>query len=858
MRKEMMRIEHILVKRALRCLLALSLLISLFSGSLPSLKTFRASASAVPADAELYQALLDLTNPWTVMCVAAHPDDEDGATLTVLRRKMGVHTVTLFSTFGEGGQNATGPELYEELGVIRARETEEAARIQGSEPYFLGLKDFGFSKSAEEAFRVWGHDEALRRMVLKIRQLRPDVIITNHDTVSGHGHHQATGRLVLEAFDAAADPSRFPEQLRDGIQPWQVQRLFVRFSFEGGATSKATEAQSEREGRVVTIDRNERDPVRGTTYAEQALQALRRHASQGPWPEKLPAQGWPPVRYRLAREARGAAPLPTNAQTLLDNLSLPTDVASKLMPLAAKAVLPLYLSENVSRRSVLAALVALRRSNAFALLDGTIDRPRFRLMSERLDNALAVAARVSAELKPEGTPLMIPGAQMSYSVFLYNQGESEVQLKRSSFLVDGREVGSGVSSSLLKSSTSLRSEPIYTVPQTAALNMPQSEHLYDGRLWGEELSQKFMLEVDGAAFTVTASRRFNVAPAVEIESLSPSPLVITPQTLQAVQPFTFRISNHTASALEVRVRSKELVYAGRAAEPAWVSVPARAGVEDKAGYGLGNQQLKAIKESGELNTTARFSLWPANLAPARGQQTPITEREVKIVYADARVDPKLRVGYVRSSDFTLPAALRSLGVQAKELTVDEIRAGNLSGFDAIVIDNRGYQAHPELISANQKLLDYAQQGGTLIVFYHKTNEWNPDEKAGRTQLAPYPILLGNSRVTDENAPVEFTEPLNPLLNFPNKITARDFAGWIQERGLYFPREWDKRYSAPFAMSDAGEPALPGGLLAAEYGRGHYIYTSIVWYRQLREGIPGAYRMLANMLSYGRTEKGQSR
>jgi LmbE family N-acetylglucosaminyl deacetylase len=854
----MMKIEHVAARQAPRFLLALSLLTSLFSGYALSPKAFRASA-AEPVDAELYQALLDLTNPWTVMCVAAHPDDEDGPTLTVLRRKMGVHTVTLFSTYGEGGQNATGPELYEELGVIRARETEEAARIQGSEPNFLGLRDFGFSKSAEEAFRVWGHDEALRRMVLKIRQLRPDVIITNHDTVSGHGHHQATGRLVLEAFDAAADPARFPEQLREGVQPWQVQRLFVRFSFEGGAQSKATEGQAEREGRVVTIDRNERDPVRGTTYAEQALQALRRHASQGPWPEKLPSQGWPPVRYRLAREAKQAAPLPANAQTVLDNLSLPTDVASKLMPLAAKAVLPLYLSENVSRKSVLAALVALRRSNAFAAFEGMTDRPRFLLMSERLDNALAVAARVSAEIKPEDNSPLIPGTRKNYQLFMYNQGDSDVQIRRASLSINGREVGATTSMGMLQSHHTLRREDSsYAVPQTAVINVPQAGHLYDGHLFGEEVSEEFLLEVDGAAFTVKASRRFNVAPAVEIESVAPAPLVVTPQTLQVVQPFTFRISNHTASPLDVRVRSKELVYAGRAAEPAWVRVPARSGVEDDVSYLLSGQQLKAIKERGELNTNALFSLWPVNSSPAREQQTPITEREVKIVYADAHVDPNLRVGYVRSSDFTLPAALRSLGVQSKELTIDEIRAGNLSGYDAIVIDNRGYQAHPELIAANQKLLDYAQQGGMLIVFYHKTNEWNPDEKAGRAQLAPYPILLGNSRVTDENAPVEFTDPRHPLLNFPNKITARDFEGWIQERGLYFPREWDKRYTAPLSMSDAGEPALQGGLLAADYGRGRYIYTSIVWYRQLREGIPGAYRVLANMLSYGRTDRGQSK
>src|SRR5215207_3824443 len=212
--------------------------------------------------AELHQALLDLTNSTTVMCVAAHPDDEDGTTLTVLRRKYGVHTVSLFSTYGEGGQNAAGPELYEELGVIRARETVAASEVQGSEPHFLGFRDFGFSKSAEETFRAWGEKEVLRRMVHQIRLLRPDVIITNHDTTSGHGHHQATGRTVLAAVDAAADPKQFPEQLAQA-GTWQVQRLFVRFRGEPAAGAQ-----------VITLDPNETDPVRGITYAQQALSGL--------------------------------------------------------------------------------------------------------------------------------------------------------------------------------------------------------------------------------------------------------------------------------------------------------------------------------------------------------------------------------------------------------------------------------------------------------------------------------------------------------------------------------------------------------------------------------------------------------
>src|SRR5689334_24364587 len=256
--------------------------------------------------AQLYQALLDLTNPWTVMCVAAHPDDEDGSSLTVLRRKYGVHTVSLFSTFGEGGQNAVGPELYEELGVIRAHETLAAAEVQGSEPHFLGFRDFGFSKSAEETYRIWGGErELLRRMVLQIRRLRPDAIITNHDTTSGHGNHQATGRMILQAFDAAADPKQFPEQLKE-VSVWQVQRLFVRS--RGADTA----------GQTFTIDPNETDPARGTTYAQQALAGLQKHATQGPWPRAIPAGGGRISHYTLVKQAPNAPALPAGAKTPLD------------------------------------------------------------------------------------------------------------------------------------------------------------------------------------------------------------------------------------------------------------------------------------------------------------------------------------------------------------------------------------------------------------------------------------------------------------------------------------------------------------------------------------------------------------
>jgi hypothetical protein len=235
----------------------------------------------------------------------------------------------------------------------------------------------------------------------------------------------------------------------------------------------------------------------------------------------------------------------------------------------------------------------------------------------------------------------------------------------------------------------------------------------------------------------------------------------------------------------------------------------------------------------------------------RDPAEPIAKRVVPLVYANAIVVAGRKVGYIPSSDKTLERALSSLGVEAKELTVDDVAKSDLSGFHTIVIDNRGYEAHQELIASNSRLLKFVEDGGTLVVFYHRVNEWNPNEQRNRPQLAPFPIVVGDERVTQEDAPVTFLQPRNPLLHFPNKITQADFANWVQERGLYFPREWDPQYTAVLGTSDKGEPMLRGGLLVAPYGKGNYIYTSFVWYRQLRAGLPGGYRFFANLISYGR-------
>jgi LmbE family N-acetylglucosaminyl deacetylase len=816
----------------------------------------------------LYQALLDLTNPWTVMCIAAHPDDEDGTSLIVMRRKYGAHTVSLFSTFGEGGQNAIGPELYEELGAIRARETMAAAQIQGSEPHFLGLKDFGYSKSADEAFRFWGHEEALRRMVLEIRRLRPDVIITNHSvTNNDHGHHQATARLELEAFDAAADPKRFQEQLKDGVTPWQVQRLFVRAR---GNAVQSPDRQGVGE-QVVTIDPNERDPIRNTVFAEEALRALQKHATQGPWPKTFaeyatrfrafsgqpggtPGQ-LPMIRYALVREAKGAQALPTDSHNFLDGLNLPENIAKELNPPMIDSQ---PLTKFIDQRSKLFDALDSERHDDFLLNGDRSAFQRYDRFSASWDRALALIAGLTLSVETS-SKIVTPDSAVDVTFRISTSGPKPAGVFGCAASIPSLQ--EPIDNTKLESANlSIHSDPInpgfkrsqrIQIPAKAPINLPLSRHLYDSSASG--------LEVDGGCSVIVSKRLFqlkmpthvDVASPVQIDNVSSTPAVRTrPDQKTKLQgtmdcmlrdfDYKVRLTNNQ----EAPFAGQLIVGPGFGRRAAYHAVTIAA--HDKVDLTVSvpgcpqPSDPKAASEKGD----------PISLTVVGSGAKPLSGLDVPIVFADARVTPNLRVGYVRGFDYSLPNALAALGVESKELSVDDVKTADLQKYTSIIVDNRVYESTPGLIAANQKLLDYANAGGTLIVFYHKSFEWNPDERRQRPQLAPYKLILGDERITDENAPITFLEPQHPLLNVPNKLGSEDFINWIQERGLYYPKEWDPQFHALLQSNDPGEAPLKGGLLVADYGRGRYIYTSMVWYRELRAGVPGAYRMLANMISYG--------
>ncbi len=731
----------------------------------------------------LYQALLDLTNPWTVMCVAAHPDDEDGTSLIVMRRKYGAHTVSLFSTFGEGGQNAIGPELYEELGAIRARETMAAAEIQGSEPHFLGLKDFGYSKSFDETFQKWGHEEALRRMVLQIRKLRPDVIITNHSVTSNdHGHHQATARLVVEAFDAAADANMFPEQLKDGVTVWQVQRLFVRARGNNQAQANAAP--------VVIIDPNERDPIRSTVYAEEALRALQKHATQGPWPKTFaefaarfrafsgqsaaPGQ-LPLIRYALMREAKGAATLPKDSHNFLDELRLPENLANEVLPptINGKALTGLLDQRDQIANALAQHWIGIQK---VYLTDkaNPLDRPRLALFIARIIDALVLADGITTKLVGPG--VLSPGGTASFSFIVSNNGREPLHLQRRNLALPGENRIALLccpTNSVISPGKSAEIVLDYSVPKDARITVPHASHLYDDRVFGTGVVTQVETTIDGAGVFISASKSIDLAPALEIERITPSPLVLTPNSIDKPLSFTLKLINHESTALKRRLSVQN--------ESLAMDLPPQASTD-----------FQMTLPHGLPSKTADLKFTIAGSA--------VESATIPVAFSNAIVAASARVGYVRGFDFSLPNALNALGVESKELSVDEVKTGDLSKYTSFIVDNRVYESQPELIATNQKLLDYANAGGNLIVFYHKSDEWNPDPRRNRPQLAPYKLVLGNERVTDENAPITFIEPDHTLLNLPNKIGPDDFRDWIQERGLYYPREWDPQHGLVSAVA----------------------------------------------------------
>lgn len=714
--------------------------------------------------------------PLVVMNLAAHPDDEDGATMAYYRYAKDAVVYSVIFTRGEGGQNEIGPELYEALGALRSQETERAARHLGTHVRFLNFSDFGYSKTADEAFEKWGgRDAVTARLVYLIRTLKPDVLFTNHDTTTvgprrQHGQHQAVGIAGYDAFMLAADASYHPEQLEEeGVDLWQPKRLFLRDFLA-------------RAPHDVRVPVGALYALRGVSYAALAADALGEHASQGMDMFARRIRALEANHFALLRSATDA-PLDT------------TDLAANLPP-------------NEAARPPLPAL---------------IDSGRLPALPEdafQLSEAVAVPGQ---RLRLRWDPARLPGPRLRW-VF------SGTALDTTLFLSDSTP---GVAT--------------LTIAPGATPTIPKKIYQYE-RFTNHPPVVYAVYRAGTDSLLAAGYLPLEIAP---------------PLTVEAPEPH-----------LRLRSGPNRLPVRAHVYDPAATGLTLSVAVSRDADRAVvwHEQMPLAFAETGEAADTLTVVL-PEGLAEGAytisltGLAQPATHRAAPAL-AQARgqvfevaAAPGLRVGLVESYDDTLEEALRQLGVEYVMLDSLALAEADFDGLHTIVVDIRAYLVREDLRAHNDRLLAWVHDGGHLVVNYQKTFEWNaqytdPFDRAKKNPpgFAPYPLVLGRARVTREEAPVTPTQPEHVLLHRPNAIGAAAWEGWVQERGLYFPDAWDDRYTGLFCLNDPGEPAHCGSTLLARYGAGTYLYTALVWYRQLKVFHPGAYALFANLVSLPRLDE----
>lgn len=829
--------------------------------ALPASPQFPPAPGTGPGLPETIEAIDSARVTTRILYITAHPDDESATLLTYLARGLHADVALLTLTRGEGGQNDLGPEQAPQLGLIRTQELFAATRGYGVKLFFANAPDFGFSKTPEETEKVWGQP-VLGEMVRVIRTFRPNIVINGWGGVhGGHGHHQTSGLWTPRAVELAADPKAFPEQLREGLRPWGSSANPVQLlgTERGGATAGSN---------GVSLPVDDISPLWGKSWREIALDAFANHRSQGitnfigsPFlrrPVVLILESGAKLDpatldVALPRWANSVAQTMCGSSATSDCKVKAAAAADEKISAARKSALNLdwknALAQLASAATQIASISPPDSANSFAgyTPDQAFD---LREIRDRLDRALALVAGL--ELKADADRQMLVVGE-SFGI------HAEAQCRKEA----GCELGAlrlQLPPEFKETKSEGDAEKGYQF--TVALNQPAPALTAWDKLLPEPPPLIFAeqdVAIAGYKFKSEIPVTYIFANSTRLDRV---PLRIVPAYTLAVDPKqSIAIQGSHEAPFEVLLRVHSY-----ATQPAKLTV----GLDLPRGFSSGAPEEISIDGSGDRY--AKFSVTPpGGLAPGnypitgyakRGDQKFSTSLEPLpslptqlwsepaqcLVHALAiNVPQNLRVGYITAEGEPIPQALRMLGIQVESLDAQALAFGDLSKFSAIVVGVRAYELRPELPGANQRLLDYVSNGGTLVVQYNRDFAWNKE------QFAPYPAKILSSlghlpRITDEDAPVKFLKPDDPLLNRPNKITQDDFKGWVQERGLYYWTQFDPKYTALLAMHDPGEPDLDGALVYARYGKGMYIYTGIAFFRQIPEGVPGAFRLFVNLLS----------
>ncbi len=786
----------------------------------------------------------------SALYVAAHPDDENTIMLSWLAKERKVRTSYLSVTRGDGGQNLVGPELSDLLGLIRTQELLAARSIDGPEQYFTRANDFGFSKTTDETMQIWGKDAVLGDVVWRIRNLRPDVIICRFppDQRAGHGNHSASAVLAEEAFKLSGDPTKYPEQLKY-VKPWQAKRV-VWNTFNFGTVAQ-TQKPAEKDW--IQVDIGVFNPLLGKSYNEIAAESRSQHKSQG--------FGVP--RGRGARPEYFVHKFGDKAdKDVFDGVDITWNrvKGGSAIEVIINEAIKKFNPESPS--TIVPILV-----KAYKLVLNLEDEYWKNQKKKELENLIIACSGLYFEANPNEYSAA-SGERINITTTLVKRSDLPVSLNKVRLIGLAKDttlnsiLGNNEQSKITFSVEIPKGQTLTQPYWLAEKKMGKGMYRVDNQeLIGfpekpADLQAEFSFVIDNQNITFNTPIVFKYTDEIRGELYRT--FEIRPEITANISDKVYVFADNQAKDVEITLKSAKANVTGSVGlelPSDWKSVPS------SIDFNLVNkyQEQKVIfkvtpsatNSEGQIKVIAKT----ANGVFDRGiltvaydhipPQTLFPLTEAKVVKLDIKFKGK-NIGYIAGAGDEVPAALRQIGYSVTMLTEKEFNE-DLVKFDAIVVGVRAYNTEDRLKFYQKKLMEYVEKGGNMIVQYQVNNQLQKIEGG----MGPFPFKVSRERVTVEEAEIRFLKPESPLLNVPNKITNKDFDNWIQERGLYFANEWDAKFETILSSNDPNEKPLDGGLLYAKHGKGNYIFTGYAFFRQLPAGVPGAYRLFANLISVGK-------
>ncbi|MBL7883406.1 MAG: PIG-L family deacetylase [Bacteroidia bacterium] len=796
---------------------------------------------------EILQTLKKANTLGSVLYIAAHPDDENTRLLAYLANEKKYRTGYLSLTRGDGGQNLIGKEQAELLGVIRTQELLAARKVDGAEQFFTRANDFGYSKNPEETFSIWNKDSVLYDVVWAIRKFKPDIIICRFPTTGegGHGHHTASAILAIEAFDLAANPAVYPDQLKY-VEVWQSKRIFWN-TFNFGSTNTTAPNQ-------LKIDVGVYNPLMGKGYGEIAAESRSMHKSQGFGSAKQ--RGSNIEYFKLLKGDSVKSDLFEGINTTWRRVK-GTDKIQAMLNTLLKSF-----NAEVPESSV-SNLVSLYK--LIEKLDDSNDDVRYwkKIKLKEVEQLLLNCSGLWAEATAADY-IAIPGVDINITAQLVNRNKSDVKLNKVTFLNQSDTVPS----------IRLNQNELYTFKRKEKINPDQT---YTNPYWLNTKWRNGFYNVNAiqqigkpeniidtkVVFDITlANLNLTIERALVYKSTDPvkgevyRPLEIVPPAFINFSEKVYVFSASQTKTIQLSIKANKPLVSGKLI----LDVPLgwKVNIKNET-FEIQNKgdecliDIEVLADKNSVSSVLKGSLlidekqYSKSIQRVEYDHIPyqmvLSDAEAKLISIDLKKSNTM-IGYIPGAGDDVATCLKQIGYDVTILTDELLKSQDLLKYNAIVTGVRAYNTNERLQGHYSKLMEYVKNGGNLIVQYNTNNRIGPVV----AKIAPYPFTISRDRVTDENAKVKFLNDNHSILNFPNKITTSDFDTWIQERGIYFATELDKEYQTIIEMNDPDEKPLSGSLIVAKYGKGNFAYTGLSFFRELPAGVPGAYRLFVNLLS----------